>query len=317
MAIIDWEKGESSGFVSLQTGSRIFASIYGPDRSPGDPIVIVIPGVTCSITEWAVVRRQLQTTTRILLYERSGIGESDESPEERTAANIALELGTLLKTMGIAPPYVFVCHSYGGIISRELVESFQKQNRGEDVAGMVFVDANQEKSTALWPDSNLWPFTEGLDFYAVMGLAADRALTDTEWKAMLDEEGSEKHQRNAKREMEHYIQSCALLGTKNQLDRKPPLLGNAPLSVLLGHPEIETRRMFEAGIQNGKGTPEQREQFSKKLDSYGDTNRKFQQENLRLSTKHRFVDVEGHGHFIHITAPEKVVEEILWVLQNI
>ena len=67
MATTDWEKGESSGFVSLQTGSRIFASVYGPDRSPGDPIVIIIPGVTCSITQWVVVRRQLQPTTRTLL----------------------------------------------------------------------------------------------------------------------------------------------------------------------------------------------------------------------------------------------------------
>jgi pimeloyl-ACP methyl ester carboxylesterase len=284
---------------------------------PGTPIVIFIPGVTCSITEWVVVRRLLQPDVRTLLYERSGMGASDELLEPPTASDMALELDTLLKVLAIAPPYVIVCHSYGGIISREFFELNLKDKRVEDVVGMVMVDANQEGSTVLWPDSNLEAIGQGLDWSTVTGLSKARVLTDTEWQAFLDEQASEKHQRVAKMEMEHYIDSCAALRAKHQFDRDPPLFNMYPLSVLKGHPELDLRKAFEAGVLAGNGTPEQRRQFSEKLTAYPVINEKLQRENLGLSRNHRFVDVEGHGHFIHITAPEAVVEEVKWVLQNV
>lgn len=245
------------------------------------------------------------------------MGASDESSEPTTASNMALELDTLLRTLDIAPPYVIVCHSYGGIISREFVELRHRDNRGEDVVGMVFVDANQEKSPALWPDSNLEALGQGLDWYTAVGLSKARVLTDTEWQAVLDEQASEKHQRTAKREMEHYIESCATLGAKHQLDRDPPLLNRCPVSVLKGHPELDLRKSFEAGVLAGNGTPEQRRQFSEKLAAYPAIHQRLQREILGLSRNRRFVDVDGHGHFIHMTAPEAVVEEITWVLQRV
>jgi pimeloyl-ACP methyl ester carboxylesterase len=317
MAAVDWERGEPSGLVPLQPGHRLSVSVYGPDRVPGTPIVIFIPGVTCSITEWVVIRRRLQPTVRTLLYERSGMGASDESPVPATASNMALELDTLLKTAGIAPPYVIVCHSYGGIISREFVELLQKDNRAKDVVGMVFVDANQEKSTALWPDSNLGAIAEGLDLYDTVGVSKTRTLTDPEWRAVLDEQASEKHQATAGKEMEHYIESCGVLGAKHQFDRDPPLLNTCQVSVLKGHPELDLQKCFEAGVLAGNGTAEQRRQFSEKLASYDTIHGKFQREILALSKNHRFVDVEGHGHLLHMTAPEAVVEEVNWVLRSI
>ncbi|KAJ5989403.1 hypothetical protein N7481_004613 [Penicillium waksmanii] len=307
MVAIDWERGESQGLVPLQPEHQLFVSVYGPDRVPGTPIVIFIPGVTCSITEWVVVRRLLQPDVRTLLYERSGMGASDESLEPPTASDMALELDTLLKALAIAPPYVIVCHSYGGIISREFFELTHKDKRVEDVVGMVMVDANQEGSTTLWPDSNLEAIGQGLDWNTVTGLSKARVLTNTEWQAFLDEQASEKHQRTAKKEMVHYIDSCATLRAKCQY----------PLSVLKGHPELDLRKAFEAGVLAGNGTLEQRRQFSEKLAAYPVINEKLQRENLDLSKNHRFVDVEGHGHFIHITAPETVVNEVKWVLQNV
>lgn len=315
---IDWERGESSGMVPLQPGNQqLFVSVYGPDRVPGTPIVIVIPGVTNSITEWVAARRHLQPTTRTLLYERSGMGASDESPTPPTASNMALELDTLLRTLEIEPPYVIVCHSYGGIISREFVELRQKNHRAEDVVGMVFVDANQENSTILYPDSNLSAIRKGLDWYNVVGLSTNRVLTDTEWQAVLDEQATEKHKATAKREMEHYVESCAVLGTKTQLDRDSPLLNSFPVSVLRGHPELDLGKSFAVGVLAGNGTPEQRRLAEEKLAAYPETHGRLQREILKLSRNHRFVDLEGQGHCIHLTAPEAILEEVSWVLQNI
>lgn len=311
------EGGEYPDLVPLPSGCRVFASVSGPDRPPGTPIIIIIPGIACSIKEWVVVQRLIQPTAQILLYERTGLGPSEESPDPRTATNIARELDTLLQTLEIAPPYVIVCHSFGGIIVREFIELRQQDDRRDDVVGVVFVEANQEKNVELWPDQNLNHMAEGLDWNKASGLNRTCVLTETEWQAVVDEQSTEKHQRTMTREMEHYIQSCMTLGTKDQLSRIPPLLGNYPISVLKGHPERDLSRVFQAAIEAGKGSPEEREQVERKLAMYPTRNDTFQRETLGLSSKHRFVDVEGCGHFIHMEKPEAVVKEIGWVLENI
>lgn len=316
MASSIWERGEQSGLVPLPTGNRVVVSTAGPDRVPGSPIVIIVPGVTCSITEWTVVRRLLQPTVRTLLYERPGLGASDESPKPPTATHIAHDLETLLQALNVPPPYIIVCHSYGGIIAREFLELNRDGDRANDVVGVVFVDANQEKSIALWPDSNLDAMTKDIDPYIAIGLDKDSALDETEWQAVAAERATETHRRTAQRELELYVGSCEALGVKQQFRRSPPLLGDFPVVVLRGHPELDTRRMFELAVESGNGTLEQRRQYAEKLAILPAIHEKFQREILHLSTRHRFVDVEGCGHSVHMVRPEVVADGVNWVLQN-
>ncbi|KAJ5151724.1 hypothetical protein N7492_010019 [Penicillium capsulatum] len=311
-----WEKGQPSDLVALPAGHRLYVSISGPERGHGSPIVIIVPGVTCSITEWAAVRRLLEPTVRVLAYERAGLGASDESTEPPTATHMAEELDTLLQALHVAPPYIFVCHSYGGIITREFLE-LKHSTKSEDVVGVVFVDANQEKSIALWPDSNLDAMTKDLDNFTGIGLDQDHVLTENEWQAVLAERRSEKHQRTGQREMEHYIAGCEALGVKQQFWRCPPLLKDFPICVLSAHPDVDCRRMFELALKLGNGTVEQRWQYAEKLAISPAIHEKFQREILELSTKHRFVDVEGCGHYVHMLVPEAIVDAVKWVLQNI
>ncbi|KAJ5691986.1 hypothetical protein N7462_001409 [Penicillium macrosclerotiorum] len=315
---VTWDRGRTSGLISLPTGQHVFVSVSGPDRQKNQPIILIIPGVACSITEWVVVRRLLQQTSRVLVYERSGMGASEESPLPRTASNLARELNTLLQVLRIGPPYVIVCHSYGGIIAREFVELRREENKPEDgVAGIVFVEANQEKSIALWPDPDLEAMSKGINWYDTTGLEMDRALTDSEWKAVTDERNSIKHQRAAEREMEHYIGSCMALGAKSQLGCRPPFLGNHPISVLQGYPEKDLRRVFEVAVERGNGSTEQRQRVENKLKMYPELNEKFQREILTLSTQHRYSDVKDCGHSIHIVEPEAISDEVEWVLNRL
>ncbi|KAJ5152778.1 uncharacterized protein N7482_009256 [Penicillium canariense] len=313
-----WERGKVSGMVSLPSGQHIFVSVCGPDRVAGQPLIIIVPGVACSVKEWAAVRRLLQPTKRVLAYERPGMGASEESCVPATAANMARDLDALLKVLRFTPPFVLVCHSYGGIIAREFLEHrLKEKSDNNDVVGMVFVDANQEKSIVLWPDPNFEALGKGLDWYTVTGLALRWALTDNEWKAVVDEKSSTKHQRTTEREMEHYIESCEALGTKKQLNRRPPLLHEHPISIIRGHPEIELRKVLTAGVEMGNGSAQQRRQFEEKLDMYPKWNERLQRENLAMSAKSRYRDLKECGHFIHMEKPEAIVEEIEWVLENI
>ena len=303
--------------VALPSGQRLSTSISGPPRTSGTPLAIIIPGVACSTTEWAAVRRLLQPIIPVLSYDRSGLGLSDEFSDEPTAVNIARELDTLLRTIELPPPYMLICHSYGGIISREFVELRQRDGRFDDVTGIVFVDANQEKSIALWPDPNNDALGKGLDWLSITGLADNHALSDSEWKAYREEHETKKHQRTTKREMEHYIPSCKVLGEKGQLARDPPLLKNYPISVLRGFPEVDLRKVLQAGIEAGNGTEDQRQQLKKKLDSYPVIHGEFQREILKLSNTYRYVEAQGCGHSIHMVRPEAIIEEVNWVLQSL
>ncbi|KAK2790362.1 hypothetical protein FQN52_005630 [Onygenales sp. PD_12] len=313
---VDWENGEHSSLVSIGT-HRLLLSVYGPNRDPGSPIVIIMPGVASSIKEWVGVRRTLQPVFRTLLYERAGLGDSDQSPNEPTAANIALELDLLLSSAAIKPPYVIVCHSYGGITSREFLHLKMSKGEGDHISGIVFVDANQEKSVQLWPDEVLSVIGKGVDRYEVTGLNRDMVLNDEERKAMFEEKASEKRQKTAELEMKHYINSCAILGDKKQLEAEPPLLDSRPVSVLKGNCVRDHERIYEAGVKLGNGTTEERLAYQRKLALYREKDESLQKGNLRLSTKNHFAVAEKSGHSVHLTEPGAIFDEVKWVFDNI
>jgi pimeloyl-ACP methyl ester carboxylesterase len=73
--------------------------------------------------------------TTACAYDRAGFGWSDAGPMPRTAERLAAELHTLLEAAAIPPPYILVCHSFGGLTIRAYAASHPG-----NVAGFVFVD---------------------------------------------------------------------------------------------------------------------------------------------------------------------------------
>ncbi|KAJ6157490.1 hypothetical protein N7470_005082 [Penicillium chermesinum] len=268
-----------------------------PRPYPGTPVVILILGMGSTRSEWNPVRRRLARTTRLVSYDRCGLGISDPSPDARTAANMARELKDVLGSVNISPPYVILCHSFGGIIAREFAELLHDEHRS-DVVGMVFVEANQEKSIALWPEYNLIDMAKGLDWFKEMGLHQAGILTDEDWKGVQDENENELHGQTVQREMENYARSCETLGIKNQLVRSPPCVAGLP------------------PVRLGRGSDEQKKLVEEKLAIYPSLNDQFQRETLKLSTKGRFRDAIGCGHSIHMVRPDIITEEVEWVLEQ-
>lgn len=88
-----------------------------------------------SSLSWTLVQPAVATFTTACSYDRAGFGWSDAGPQPRTAGRIADELFALLTRAGVAPPYVLVGHSFGGLTIR----AFSSRHRAL-VAGLVFVD---------------------------------------------------------------------------------------------------------------------------------------------------------------------------------
>ena len=127
----------------------------------GHPAVILEAGYTASgiDTYGPVILPVLARRARVCTYDRAGDGLSDARPvsvRPLTGVTQARELHTLLRVIGVEPPYVLVGHSYGGMITREFAALYPGQ-----VAGMVLLDSSSEPEVAVYDRLHAGPWIDG------------------------------------------------------------------------------------------------------------------------------------------------------------
>jgi pimeloyl-ACP methyl ester carboxylesterase len=105
------------------------------ETGEGDPTVVLEAGISATICNWQRIQPEIAKFTRVLSYDRAGLGWSDRARTPRTASQIVEELHEMLLTADVPPPYVLVGHSFGGIVAR----LYTMRYPGE-VAGIVLVD---------------------------------------------------------------------------------------------------------------------------------------------------------------------------------
>jgi pimeloyl-ACP methyl ester carboxylesterase len=81
----------------------------------GSPVVVFENGLGGSLDWWSKVWPEAIEETRALVYHRAGYGNSATTDRPRDGAHIVEELRALLKARQLAPPYVLVGHSLGGL----------------------------------------------------------------------------------------------------------------------------------------------------------------------------------------------------------
>jgi pimeloyl-ACP methyl ester carboxylesterase len=312
---IDWNRGEHSGLVSAGS-HRLLLSVSGPDRNPGQPVVVIMHGLTSTMSEWPVARRMISSIARTVDYDRAGYGLSDESPDPPSAVTIARELNAVLKAAKIDSPYITVGHSWGGVLTMEFMDL-----RPGEIAGMVFVDAGVPHYFDVVPMSFKEPamiaVNKDLDYLAVTGLKEASVLSPEEWQALTEEENSEKHGRQAQLEFGIFFSTFADLKEKGLLDKQPPILGDRPVCVVKGHLERDMEKMYEAGVQAGNGTEDERARYRAFLETWEQKEVAVQKDFFKLSTKGLFLEAEQCGHNVHLSEPHVIVEAVKWTLENL
>lgn len=109
-------------------------------RGSGSPTVVMDAGLNMPLDSWGTVPNEIGKFSRVCVYERAGLGDSDKPPTiPRTSEDIVRELHTLLQNSGEKSPYLLVGHSFGGINAR-LYASLYPQ----EVSGLVLIDASHE-----------------------------------------------------------------------------------------------------------------------------------------------------------------------------
>ncbi|KAJ5676278.1 hypothetical protein N7536_012450 [Penicillium majusculum] len=309
---IDWDKGDKDGLVSVGS-HNLYLSVSGPDRKPGEPIVVLMQGLGSTIDEWIVVRKLVVPFARWLNYDRSGMGRSEgpnQTPPSISAASVAAELDTLLRNAGIEPPFIIVAHSWGGYTSREFLEL-----RPNDVVGMVFVDCNTERffDSGAWGWDVFGPVLGDQDFFEITGLATSHVLSEEEWKAVKDEQADPRHQATEAAELQALPNDRRALDHKNQLEKL--LLKDYPVSVIIADTPKDFQKMYDFGVAAGNGTEQERALFRKCLDRWREMNEDWQRELLRLSRLSRSVRLQC-SHNVQLLQPQSIIQEIQWTMDS-
>ena len=128
-------------------GHRLHLDVQGDDW--GRPTVVLEAGMGSFSPNWHWVQRELAATTRVVAYDRAGLGWSDPSPRPRDAGTIADELHAALAAAGVTGPYVLAGHSFGGLPVRAFAD-----RHPDEVVGLVLVDASHPDQWARWPTAH-------------------------------------------------------------------------------------------------------------------------------------------------------------------
>ena len=147
----------------------------------GSPTIVMESGLGGDHRTWDRVVPEISARARVCVYDRAGIAASDPAPGTRTAADAVDDVRALLEAAGIAPPYVLVGFSYGGIVTQLHASTYP-----DEVAGIVLVESNHPLEATQFAE-HLTPAQvefdreaalgnpEGLDVFAGMDEAAAAA----------------------------------------------------------------------------------------------------------------------------------------------
>jgi pimeloyl-ACP methyl ester carboxylesterase len=162
-------------------------SLYLKCVGSGSPTILLEAGFGGTTNDWSAVQERLGRTARTCAYDRAGLGNSLAIPGVHDAGDEIADLERLLEHARIAPPYVLVGHSYGGLLAR----LYARAHPG-DTAGVVLVEAmgrdQDRRLERVWralpasaraklPEPTAEPVVDGVDIRASEALdAAGRAL---------------------------------------------------------------------------------------------------------------------------------------------
>jgi pimeloyl-ACP methyl ester carboxylesterase len=105
------------------------------DREPGQAVVVFEGGGGASLETWNPIMPAVSTLAPVVAYDRAGTGESEWDGLPPTPERVGMRLRKVLAQLRVAPPYILVGHSWGGV----LVRYFAAAN-SEEVAGVLYID---------------------------------------------------------------------------------------------------------------------------------------------------------------------------------
>lgn len=106
-------------------------------RNPAAKATVVFEnGSRATLDGWDKVIDAVSPSATVFAYNRPGYANSEAASTPRDGATIVEELRAVLRRKGLAPPYVLVGHSLGGLYMQLFARRYP-----QEVKGLVLVDA--------------------------------------------------------------------------------------------------------------------------------------------------------------------------------
>ena len=130
--------------------------LYLRCEGTGSPTVVYLHGASDDGRGGALnaadLPRIVRAKHRICVYDRANLGDSDKVPGPIGGKQLVSDLHALLHAAGVAPPYVLLGASFGGLVAYAYASTYPKE-----VKGMVLLDAAFPTELSI---DHFWPANE-------------------------------------------------------------------------------------------------------------------------------------------------------------
>lgn len=109
-----------------------------------NPPIVLVNGAGVTLEGWRTLYPEIEQLGCVLGYNRFGVSGSSKPRQPQTGSLVVASLRELLGAAGLAPPYVLVGHSLGGLYC-----NLYARLHPEEVAGMVLLEATHPRDREL------------------------------------------------------------------------------------------------------------------------------------------------------------------------
>jgi pimeloyl-ACP methyl ester carboxylesterase len=282
-------------------GYRLHMHVEGE----GSPTVVLDAGAGGFSLAWELIRPVIARVTRVMVYDRAGLGWSDPSPLPRNADVMAEELHALLTNGNIPGPYILVGHSLGGPVARQFAARYTNE-----VAGLVMVDSAHEQQAKRFPEQLVKMFEGMRPVVAVMKLvgrsgifALAPKMVPTDDLSKLPKQTGETIRAVIAASKSHIettlAETLSVIAAETQ---SVPTLGGLPMTVI-SHGQLDANAVPASLGQQVR-------------DDYERAWQELQVEITALSTRGRRIVAERSGHNVMFDQPEIIVKSILEMVRR-
>ena len=238
------------------------------------PVVVFESGAGMPLETWDPILEKVAAFAPVVVYDRSGTGQSPWDGQSPTPQRANQRLKKLLESLAVPSPFILVGHSWGGALARYFAGEYP-----QTVKAILYIDPTDVTMTqSMWEQmfASFGATAKDLDaFFAVMDTStrSQPAPVRAEALAMMD-----------------------LLRTRTLDDRHLKPAPKVPSSVLLASRVAPLPK----GMVPFDGNAYARALQSARVDG------------LRQWSHDggRYLVVDGAGHFVHRDAPEVVISEL-------
>jgi len=213
----------------------------------GGPSVVLESGLGGMSCAWGWIQPETAKFSRVVSYDRAGLGWSGPDTAPKTAALAASRLHSALEQARVPPPYVLVGHSMGGLFIRVFADLYP-----DEVAGLVLLDA-------VHPDQHLrsaairthmrtgFTFLSTIPLLSRLGYVRLAGLFDAWFKGLPAQQAAESevflstyhHLKTTRDESLAWETICTEVRSTRGLGNTPLTVITAGRDILPGQPELQ------------------------------------------------------------------------------